>query len=366
MAGARQLGAVRGLAWPDARRGRALLRRLGAAALLWCASGVLGLVAAQGAFGGGAAPVRPVGPPQRTVDEWLLRLQQGSSVPAFVGTFVVTASSGAMASARIWHLCEGDTQLERIDALSGPPRSSFRRNDEVSLLLPEAHVVRTEQREPGGHFPNLLRPGADQAAAAFYTARDEGAERVAGQETDIVQLKPVDALRYGYRIWSERRSGLVLKMQTLDSAGKVLEQSAFSEVQLNPPQPAVRAQLKMTGIEGWRSERVERERTDAAQEGWRLQQGVPGFEPQGCWRRQMTAAGPTLQWVFSDGLATVSMFIEPFDAKRHVRQGISALGSTHAMSHRWPDARGAWWVTLIGEVPLTTLQRLLDSLRHDK
>ena len=60
------------------------------------------------------------------------------------------------------------------------------------------------------------------------------------------------------------------------------------------------------------------------------------------------------------------MFIEPFDAKRHVRQGVTALGSTHAMSRRWPDARGAWWVTLIGEVPLPTLQRLLDNLRHDK
>ena len=362
-AAAREPGALRGLARLAVRRRRTLLRRLGGAALMGCAGGALGVALAQGSFGGGAVPV---GPQPRSVDEWLVRLQQASSVPAFVGTFVVTASSGAMASARIWHLCEANNQFERIDALSGPPRSSFRRNDEVSLVLPEAHVVRTEQREPGGRFPNLLRPGADQAAAAFYTAREEGPDRVAGQETDIVRLKPVDALRYGYRIWSERRTGLVLKMQTLDDGGKVLEQSAFSEVQINPPQPLVQAQLKMTGIEGYRSERIERQRTDAAQEGWRLQQGVPGFEPQGCWRRQMTAAGPTLQWVFSDGLATVSMFIEPFDAKRHVRQGVSTLGATHAMSHRWPDARGTWWVTLIGEVPLPTLQRLLDNLRHDK
>ena len=226
-AAAREPGALRGLARLAVRRRRTLLRRLGGAALLWCAGGALGVALAQGSFGGGAVPV---GPQPRSVDEWLVRLQQASSVPAFVGTFVVTASSGAMASARIWHLCEANNQFERIDALSGPPRSSFRRNDEVSLVLPEAHVVRTEQREPGGRFPNLLRPGADQAAAAFYTAREEGPDRVAGQETDIVRLKPVDALRYGYRIWSERRTGLVLKMQTLDDGGKVLEQSAFSEV----------------------------------------------------------------------------------------------------------------------------------------
>lgn len=348
-----------GMPW---RRG--WMRRMSALALMWCAGGVLSTAAAQGAFGGGAA--RPVGPPQRSVDEWLVRLQQGSSVPSFVGTYVVSASNGAMASARIWHLCEGEVQLERVDALSGPPRSSFRRNDEVSLLLPDAHVVRIEQREPGGRFPNLLRPGADQAAAQYYAAEETGQDRVAGLATDVVVLKPADQWRYGYRIWSERRTGLVLKIQTLDAAGKVLEQSAFSEVQLNPPQPAVRAQLAMPSTEGYRNVRIERVRINAAQEGWHLAQPVPGFEPQGCYRQSMGASNSVVQWVFSDGLATVSMFIEPFDAKRHVHAGISSLGATHAMSRRWPNAQGSWWVTLIGEVPRLTLGALLDNLRHDK
>ena len=336
---------------------------MGALALLWCAGGVLSAAAAQGAFGGGAVRV---GPPQRNVDEWLVRLQQGSSVPSFVGTYVVSASSAGMASARIWHLCEGDLQLERVDALSGPPRSTFRRNDEVSLILPDAHVVRTEQREPGGRFPNLLRPGADQAAAQHYTAQEAGQDRVAGLATDIVVLKPVDSWRYGYRIWSERRTGLVLKTQTLDASGRVLEQSAFSEVQLNPPLQSVKAQLAMPSTEGYRKVRIERMRIDAAREGWHLEQPVPGFEPQGCFRQSMGASNTVVQWVFSDGLATVSMFIEPFDAKRHVHAGVSSLGATHAMSRRWPDDQGPWWVTLIGEVPRQTLTALLDNLRHSK
>ena len=340
------------------------MRHIGRLALMWCAGGLLSVAAAQGAFGGGSA--RSMGPPQRSVDEWLVRLQQGASIPSFVGTYVVTSSNGAMASARIWHLCEGDVQLERVDALSGPPRSTFRRNDQVSLLLPDAHVIRTEQREPGGRFPNLLRPGADQAAAQYYSARETGQDRVAGLVTDIVVLTPIDALRYGYRIWSERGTGLVLKTQTLDASGRVLEQSAFSEVQLNPPVRTVKAQLARPAAEGWRNVHIERVRTDAAQEGWRLEQAVPGFEPQGCYRQSMGASNTVVQWVFSDGLATVSMFIEAFDAKRHVHAGVSSLGATHAMSGRWPDAQGAWWVTLIGEVPRQTLSLLLDNLRHNK
>ena len=357
-------GVWRPASWANAPWRRGWMRRMSALALLWCAGGVLTYAAAQGAFGGGAG--RSVGPPQRSVDEWLVRLQQGSSVPSFVGTYVVSASNGAMASARIWHLCEGDLQLERVDALSGPPRSTFRRNDEVSLLLPDAHVLRSEQRAPGGRFPNLLRPGADQAAAEHYTAQETGQDRVAGMTTDVVVLKPVDQWRFGYRIWSERRTGLVLKTQTLDGAGKVLEQSAFSEVQLDPPEPAVKTQLAMPSTEGWRKVRIERVRIDAAREGWRLEQPVPGFEPQGCFRQSMGASNSVVQWVFSDGLATVSIFIEPFDAKRHVHAGVSSLGATHAMSRRWPGAQGPWWVTLIGEVPRQTLTALLDNLRHDK
>jgi negative regulator of sigma E activity len=149
-------GAERLASLADAPWRRGWMRRMSALALLWCAGGVLSAAAAQGAFGGGSG--RPVGPPQRSVDEWLVRLQQGSSVPSFVGTYVVSASNGAMASARIWHLCQGDVQLERVDALSGPPRSSFRRNDEVSLLLPDAHVLRPNSARPAGAFPTCCAP----------------------------------------------------------------------------------------------------------------------------------------------------------------------------------------------------------------
>ena len=71
-AAAREPGALRGLARLAVRRRRTLLRRLGGAALLWCAGGALGVALAQGSFGGGAVPV---GPQPRSVDEWLVRLQ---------------------------------------------------------------------------------------------------------------------------------------------------------------------------------------------------------------------------------------------------------------------------------------------------
>ena len=83
--------------------------------MAWCAGGLFTLAGAQGvAQVGGSAPDRPVGPPQRSVAEWLVRLQQAAQLPSYMGTFVVSSASGAMSSSRIWHVCEGDVQIERV------------------------------------------------------------------------------------------------------------------------------------------------------------------------------------------------------------------------------------------------------------
>ena len=156
---------------------------------------------------------------ERSVSDWLMRMHEASRRRNFIGTFVVSSSNGGMASARIWHACDGDQQIERVESLTGAPRSTFRRNEDVVTFLPESRVVRTERRESLGLFPSLLK-AADSSIPEFYSARRAGGDRVAGFVTDVVQLVPKDNLRFGYRIWSEKKSGLVVKLQTLDVDGK--------------------------------------------------------------------------------------------------------------------------------------------------
>ena len=348
------------------RRYEAWVRRLRRGAMLWCASGVLGVAVAQVATAPGAGAATQIGPPTRSVAEWLVRLQQASTTPSFAGTYVTSSSSGALSSARIWHLCEGKVQIERVDVLTGVPRSIFRRDDQVFTFVPDQRVMQVEQREPGGVFPNLLGPTGSTEAADHYRVQEYGQERVAGLEADVVEFSPNDKLRFGYRVWSERKTGLVLKTQTLDEGGRVLEQAAFSEVQLDPPAQGVRPYLQLPDTGGYRSRRIDRVKIDAADQGWVLRPVVAGFEPRACYRRAVTAATSGVQWVFSDGLATVSLFIEPFDARRHGREGVSASGATHAMSRRWPSAEGSWWITLVGEVPPQTLKLMVDNLERTK
>lgn len=336
------------------------------------AAAAVGVAAAQpvspATFGPGAAQPENKGS-DRNVGEWLLRMHDASRKRAYVGTFVVSSSGGALSSARIWHVCDGDQQMERVESLTGTPRTTFRRNDQVVTFLPESRIARTEKRESLGLFPNLLK-SSDSAISEFYGAQQLGSERVAGFDADIVQLAPKDKLRFGYRVWTEKKSGLVVKLQTLDTYGRVLEQAAFSELQLDAPVKMEKLAQMMGNTEGYRVEKPELVKTTAAVEGWALKSPVAGFQPMSCYRRPAPAgvaqADSTMQWIFSDGLASVSLFVEAFDRQRHTHEVQMAMGATQTLTQRLPDKSGDWWLTAVGEVPLATLKAFAQGLERKK
>jgi sigma-E factor negative regulatory protein RseB len=301
----------------------------------------------------------------RRVNDWLIRVHEASRRRAYVGIFVVSAGD-RMSSARIWHVCDGEQQMERVESLTGAPRSTFRRNDQVVTFLPQSRVVVEEKRESLGLFPNLLRSNAS-SIAKFYRVSASGSERVAGFEADRVQLWPQDSLRFGYRVWTEKNSGLIVKMQTLDNDGHVLEQAAFSELQLDAPVSMTSLTQMMSKTEGYQVEKPDMVKITASAEGWALKTAVPGFKSMSCYRRLVRAGvGATkdnaLQWVFSDGLASVSLFVEVFDSHRHGAPGSTAMGATHTLTRRIGD----WWLTVVGEVPPQTLAVFAQGLERIK
>ena len=302
--------------------------------------------------------------PERSVNAWLLRMHEASRQRAYVGTYVTSAGS-AFSSARIWHVCDGEQQVERVEFLTGAPRSTFRHNDQVLTFLYESRVVLVERRESLAFFQNLLQ-ARDSSIAQFYRLGVPGSGRVAGLEADVLDLWPKDGFRFGYRVWTEKRSGLVLKLQTLDGDGSVLEQSAFTEVQIDASVDIAKLTAMMGQTAGYQFEKPELVGTAAASEGWVLKTTAPGFQAINCFKRAVrVAAGRqdnTLQWVFSDGLASVSLFVDVFDPRRHGRPGVFVLGATHTLTRRMGD----WWLTAMGEVPMQTLMVFAQGLERNK
>ena len=300
----------------------------------------------------------------RSINDWLLRIHDAAQKRAYIGTYVVS-SGGAMSSAKIWHVCEGNQQMERVETLTGAPRSIFRHNDKVVTFMPEQKIVRTEKRELTGVFPELLQ-SADSRVADFYKVKPEGVDRVAGLETDVVALIPKDSMRFGYRVWTEQKRGLVVKLQTLDTEGRVLEQAAFSELQMDAPVKMEKLLQMMGKVDGYKAEHAVLVKTTASAEGWVLKTPVAGFRPMSCYKRP-TSSGlalqdEPLQWIFSDGLASVSIFLEPFDRQRHENESGMSMGATQTMTKQL----GAYWLTVMGEVPTTTLRLFASGLERKK
>lgn len=313
-------------------------------------------------------------PTSRSLNDWLTRVHEASRNRSYIGTFVVSAG-GTMSSAKIWHACEGSEQIERVETLSGPPRSIFRHNSQVVTFIPEHKVARIEKRHSLGQFPEVFQSG-DNRIAEFYKVRQEGIERVAGFDADVIVLTPKDKLRFGFRVWGERKSGLVLKLQTLDTDSRVLEQAAFSELQLDAPVRMDKLVQMMEKTDGWRIEKPLLLKTTAIAEGWLLKTPVAGFNSISCYKRPAAAStGPSanapassmtadgsLQWIFSDGLASVSIFVEPLDRQRHIREASLSMGATQTLSRQLDG----YWITVMGEVPMPTLRLFADGLERKK
>lgn len=318
---------------------------------------------------------------------WLQRIHSAANSGNYRGTLVFSAG-GVMSSTRVWHYWVGEQTFEKLESLDGRQRQVVRHNDEVHTIWPQSRVAVVERRDalPGWQTtPQRVDPRAlDQ-----YVVRREAASRVAGRDADVLLLEPRDDKRYAQRLWADRATGLMLRADVLGPQHNVLESSAFSEVEIGiRPQPRVVAQAATRpAADGYRLVRPRQQRVRLEDEGWALKGGVPGFVLTGCVKRELEAppgaaaqpapglsasvetkgeqdaagkAAPVLQAVFSDGLAHVSVFVEPFDGRRHRQEMQAHLGATSTVTLR----REGFWFTAVGDAPPGTLRQIAESLQR--
>lgn len=318
---------------------------------------------------GGARAAEPAAsvPAATDAKAWLMRIHDAAARKSYAGTFVVTGGGG-VASARIAHYADGPNQYERIESLDGKRRNVYRHNDVVQTVWPANQVVMVDQRGALGSFPALLQAGSD-GIGDWYELKLDGVERVAGHEAHVLSVRPRDAYRHGYRLWAERASGLLLKLDVLGERGEVLETSAFSDVAIGVRAQPTEVLAAMRTQPGWRVVRPQMAPTRLELQGWQMKSLAPGFRQVSCVSRRMDAAGDAapageplsvLQAIYSDGITWVSVFIEPYRAERQAQPSLSAVGATLTLAER----QGDWWVTVVGDTPLVTLKHFAGALER--
>lgn len=294
---------------------------------------------------------------------WLQRIHTAARQRNYQGTLVVTAD-GQMTSLRMAHFCEAQQCFERIDMLDGQPRRVYRHNEQVLTLWPASKVARVEQRDPVALFPAVISGSEDQLFERYDMIAESG-DRIAGLEAAVFLLRPRDGHRFAQRLWADQGSGLLLRVDVLAADGRVLETAAFSDVTIGIKPAPESVTAPMMKLDGYRVVRTSPRRTGLEAEGWRLTVPVAGFKQVSCVMRSLDAAGDAqssvsadvLQTIFSDGLTHVSVFVEPLRADRH-RAGAGAFGATHTLM----QPLGSFWITVVGDVPMTTLKQFADAL----
>ncbi|MHA6847123.1 MucB/RseB C-terminal domain-containing protein [Ralstonia syzygii] len=299
--------------------------------------------------------------PRKEAASWLTKIHRAALKQNYVGTLTYQRGSG-MHSTRIQHYTDlFNNEYERVEALDGKQREMLRQNDVVRNLIYEVKLVVTEKQENKDSFPALLAT-TNGDVLDQYDMRHLPAERVAGMDCEVFQLDPKDGFRYAYRIWAEHNSGLLMRAQTMGEDGKVLEQVAFSQVEVGVPSEKQRILAALKSVAGWSQYEVVSQPTNLAEQGWAITSPIKGFQKIREVRRPLGDIAPAgksssgfevQQVVFSDGLAGLSLFIEPVSEKRSRREGFISQGATHVMVRRIAD----FWLTVVGEVPFATIKQ---------
>lgn len=290
--------------------------------------------------------------------QWLQRAGQAAQKLSYTGTFVYRSGNVAETS-RITHLIDAAGEAERLEVLDGSPREVVRINDEVKCYLPENRTIIVERRPARRSFPALLPVSFGGSIGENYMVKKGAAGRVAGLDTQSIVIEPRDDLRYGHQWWVDAQSGLLVKASLIGERGEALETFAFTELRIGGPidREAIKPSARMK-THDWRVQQSRATDSKADESAWNFRATLPGFRKISGMKRQARAdASPGTHWVFSDGLAAISVFIDPL-AEPQPETGLFKMGAVNV----YKRLLGDYLVVVMGDVPHATLQRLGDGI----
>ncbi|MCS2610101.1 MucB/RseB C-terminal domain-containing protein [Halomonas dongshanensis] len=283
-----------------------------------------------------------VAPDPSSPDEWLERNLWASHCYAFQARAVIIDAIGVRTLALSHRLQDGVRQ-QVVQNLDGPSVSVER----------HAQAARPAWLNTDDISSNAVGVDGDSSYTAvwaehlarYYRIESEAESRVAGRDTIELDFYPLDNDRYTHEWSIDRSTGLLLKHVLKSATGEVLE--TFQVTQLQEPQ-------RYDGD-------IRIEAMDA----------IPSYDWQANWLPDGFVEQPAVsatsqraqQRSYSDGMTTISVFAEPVEEGSGLAPGVRQLGVSGVAVKRVTTGDQHWQLLAIGEVPLTTLERVLDAVQ---
>ena len=298
-----------------------------------------------------------------TPQYWLDRMNDALTTRNYDGVFSHW-QNGRVETLRIVHRVLDGSITERLESLDGSGRQFVRSGTELTCYLPDQHTVLVEKAPPTLMPAGL--PKVDSGVGDYYVLQSEGITRQMGEKAQVISVTPRDGFRYGYRLWIQRSSGMPLKTELLDTDGTVIEQVVFSSLSLRrhiADQEFV-PQLATAGYHWLREDAAPATPAPPAGPGvWTGAQLPPGFHLAAQTAQMMPGVQePVTHLVYSDGLATISVFVQATEiirsAPNPVRAGVAQVGSSSAFT----SVQSGHKFVALGEVPPATVRFMIESL----
>lgn len=265
-------------------------------------------------------------------------------------------------SMRLIHRYADGVEAERLVSLSGPAREVIRQGDRVTCVYADSDAARGAGKTPPRDLIGVgFSAPVDKLDDNYHITLD-GQDRVAGRPSTVVAVTPVSPDRYGYRLWLDEESKLLLKSAILDGSGRALEQMQFTDLAVHASLAAERLQPELRGPSFDWPTAAESKSADSAPPaggGWRVSWVPAGFEfKERSLQRMGAREAPIDHLVYSDGVAMVSVFVEAVADMKRALRGRSSRGAVNAFSRLADNHQ----ITVVGEVPADTAQKIALSV----
>lgn len=280
----------------------------------------------------------------------------------YSGVFVYQFGNQVETSS-IVHINDADREYEKLESLDGPKRELIRHDGQV-WSYDHDKLVQLDSRQGSNQFPSLL-PEQLSALKANYQATLLGVERVAGYNAQVILFQPKDNLRYTHKLWIHTDTGLLLKAAVLGERNRIVEQYAFTQLQLGGKvDRSWGGTCDLANMHGKTLTATPEAAKNypSTNSGWVADALPAGFNKIMEILRPMPGKhGPVTQIVYSDGLSAISIFIEQDDHDEDDVDGLSSRGAVN-LYHKVLDQ---YLITIVGEVPPHTVMQVADSVRYN-
>ena len=304
--------------------------------------------------------------------DMLKRMSDADHNRNYQGTFILRKSD-KLSTLHVTHGVDSKGVWESLESLSGEPRRVIRHNERVISVYPDREIITIRSTDKKRSLHPQLPDNLDQLAS-FYSMSRLDDDRIANHQTLVIDLLPKDQYRYGYRYWVDKDTGMLLRCDLVDEDKSVVEQMMFTSLDYLSETPPETFDLQQY-------ERFQLQHLDGSGDGvpsstqqWTVNRLPKGFmltqiirrNPQPQVMANNDSADPAvsdtteqglLHMVYSDGLASVSVFIEKDQGVKKHLQGASSMGAVNAFGNAVDD----YYVTVVGEVPAKTVQSMAQS-----